>query len=350
LQPLNAARLFTSALAERPLDGDGEVLVKSVATALEGVESLIGTLIDISKLDAGTVRPDIGSFQLSSLLGNLANEYQRIAGAEGVKLRYMPLERVVRSDSQLLARIVRNFLSNAIRYAPGGEILLGCRARREGVEIQVWDTGMGIPQAQLQEIFQEFKRLPNEQRQDNGLGLGLAIVDKMSQVLGHAICVRSVEGRGSMFSVLVPYGELAPVVAPRPMTAAPPTERLKGAKIWVIDNDQAICDGMDVLLSGWGCKVLSARSREHLLMQVDVAGADVGLVIADYHLDNDASGLDLADWINRQRDVPVPVLMITANHCQKLKQTIRESGYQLMHKPIKPLRLKTALLHLLPPG
>ncbi len=347
LQPLNAARLFISALADRELVGESTMLVESAGTALEDVESLISTLIDISKLDAGTVKPDTGSFRLSNLLNNIANEFSCIAEAEGVGFRYRGLNQVVHSDSQLLARIVRNLLTNAIRYSPGGQVLLACRARTEGVEIQVWDTGMGIPQTQLKAIFQEFKRLPNVRRRDNSLGLGLAIVDKMAQVLEHRIQVRSREGRGSVFSVTVPCGVLRQVPLPQSIPQMPGLERLKGAPVWVIDNDQAICDGMATLLGGWGCKVLTARSREHLQLQVDVAGERVGLVIADYHLDNGASGLDLVSWLNNQRTVTAPVLMITANHSPALKHSIRERGYELMHKPIKPLKLKTALLHLL---
>jgi len=349
LQPLNAARLFISALADRDLCDDSTVLVGSAGTALEDVESLISTLIDISKLDAGTVRPDKAAFRLSGLLDNIANEFGTIAEAEGVGLRYQGLDVVVHSDSQLLARIVRNLLSNAIRYSPGREVMLACRRRDEGVEIQVWDTGMGIPASQLEVIFHEFKRLPNKSRRDSSLGLGLAIVDKMAQVLGHEVKVRSRQGHGSMFSVTVPWGVLrqAPI---SPMPAAlPGQDRLRNAVVWVIDNDQAICEGMATLLSGWGCQVLTATSREHLQMQVDVVGAPVDIVVADYHLDNDASGLDLVSWLNSQREMSVPVLMITANHSPALKQSIRERGYQIMHKPIKPLRLKTALLHLLQP-
>lgn len=347
LQPLNAARLFISALADRELAGESTMLVESAGTAMEDVESLISTLIDISKLDAGTVKPDKASFRLPGLLNNIAHEFSHIAESEGVRFRFRGLNQVVHSDSQLLARIVRNLLSNAIRYTPGGEVLLACRARTEGVEIQVWDTGMGIPQTQLQAIFQEFKRLPNQRRRDSSLGLGLAIVDKMAAVLGHRIKVRSEEGRGSMFSVLVPCGVIRQAPLPASIVQMPGLERLTGAPVWVIDNDQAICDGMSTLLGGWGCQVLTARSREHLQLQVDVAGARVGLVIADYHLDNDASGLDLVSWLNNQRVQPAPVLMITANHSPALKHSIRERGYELMHKPIKPLKLKTAVLHLL---
>ncbi|MCV6589821.1 MAG: PAS-domain containing protein [Marinobacterium sp.] len=349
LQPLNAARLFISALGDRvELHASSRKMVGSAATALADVESLISTLIDISKLDAGTVRPDVGSFPLSELLDSIAHEFSQIAQTEGVRFRYRGSGQVVRSDSQLLARMVRNLLSNAIRYAPAGTVLLACRQRMGAVEIQIWDTGTGIPEAQLNTIFQEFKRLPSECRRDNSLGLGLAIVDKMSRILNHQITVRSEEGRGSMFSIRVPFGQLQVPVGTAVQPQMVGLERLSGASIWVIDNEQAICEGMATLLTGWGCDVVTARSAEHLQQQLDVRQAEVSLVIADYHLDDGHSGLELVDWISSQRESMAPVLMITANHSPELKEIIRLQGYQLMHKPVKPLKLKMALLHLLP--
>jgi len=253
LQPLNAARLFTGALAEQALNDKPASLVRSVSHSLEDLESLITTLVDISKLDAGVVKPDITSFRISDLLDNLANEYSQVARAEGVELRFVTCNAVVRSDTQLLMRILRNFLSNAVRYTEQGTILLGCRRRKNSLVLEVADTGIGIAQAQLAVIFQEFKRLSIATgRPDNGLGLGLAIVDKISRVLGHPVTVRSQEGRGSVFSVEVPYGELPRqgVTAECPLPT--PMDQLQGARIWVIDNDPAICEGMRTLMSGWG--------------------------------------------------------------------------------------------------
>lgn len=348
LQPLNAARLFTGALAEQPIQAQAAGLVRSVCHSLEDLESLITTLVDISKLDAGVVKPDITSFQISDLLDNLANEYSQVARAEGVELRFVASHVVVQSDTQLLSRILRNFLSNALRYTDQGSILLGCRRRADCLELEVADTGIGIAQAQLGEIFQEFKRLgPSNGRQDSGLGLGLAIVDKISRVLGHPVSVRSQEGKGSVFSVQVPYGNLQPSKEGFEALLPLPVNQLDQARIWVIDNDPAICDAMATLMEGWGCQVLTALSLADLCQQVDPASSDVQLIIADYHLDNDETGLDAARALNQRLPAPVPVLMITANYGQDLKQQIRESGYLLIHKPVKPMKLKTTLSHLL---
>lgn len=349
LQPLNAARLFTGALLDQKVPERIFSLINSVSHSLEDVESLLGTLVDISKLDAGVIKPDISSFRLSDLLDNLASEYRHVAAAEGIEFRYVGSQSVVASDATLLARILRNLLTNAMRYTePGGRVLLGCRRIGGHVFLQVHDTGRGIPSDKLLEIFEEFKRVDaNKNRQDKGLGLGLAIVDKISRMLAHPVSVISREGIGSVFSVQLPLGELVP------HSLIPVCERegydqhLLGAQIWMIDNDAAICNAMSVLLEGWGCELLTAQSLDELNEKVSVGSDPVDLLIADYHLDNGVVGTDVvAEILGRRREVP-PVLMITANYTNELKQQIRESGYLLMNKPVKPMKLKATLTHLL---
>lgn len=348
LQPLNAARLFTSALMEQAFGPRAEGLVRSVSTSLDDVENLLGTLVDISKLDAGVVQPDINAFDLRDLLNNIAREFRQMAVSEGIDLRFVPSSAVVESDSQLLARILRNFLTNAIRYTRSGTILLGCRRRQQSIVLQVWDTGPGIPADKLTEIFQEFKRIrPAGARQDKGLGLGLAIVDKISRMLDHHITVQSVEGQGSMFSVEVPLGRLQPDRHPPETAGVIVPQSLEGSTVWVIDNDRAICDGMRTLLEGWGCNVVTAVSLEDLGHQVDITATPVDVILADYHLDNDENGVDAVAGVHSQRDDAVPVVMITANYTNELKQHIRDLGFQLINKPVKPLKLRSVLSHLL---
>ncbi|MDF0749487.1 PAS domain-containing protein [Marinobacter sp. 71-i] len=349
LQPLNAARLFTSALLEHSFGPKAEGLVRSVSTSLDDVENLLGTLVDISKLDAGVIKPDIMAFDLRDLLNNIAREFRQMAMAEGLTLDFVPSSAVVESDSQLLARILRNFLTNAIRYTGEGRILLGCRRQADHVLLQVWDTGPGIPEDKLTEIFQEFKRIrPTGSQPDKGLGLGLAIVDKISRILGHEVTVSSVEGKGSVFSVKVPIGRLQPRRPAKDGSREVSNHSgLGGTRIWVIDNDHAICQGMQTLLEGWDCQVVSAVSLDDLERQLDPAKSPVDLILADYHLDNDENGVDVVANINDRRQCPAPVVMITANYTNELKQHIRELGYVLMNKPVKPLKLRSALNHLL---
>ncbi|UVL81557.1 PAS-domain containing protein [Pseudomonas sp. B21-028] len=348
LQPLNAARLFTSALLERREPVANAHLVRNVSNSLQDVENLLGTLVDISKLDAGVIKADVAPFALSELLGNLAAEYAQVARSEGLALRFVPCSVLVRSDLQLLARILRNLLSNAIRYTPSGRVVLGCRRQGQRVSIQVWDSGIGIAEERLEEIFQEFKRgdvqRPN---QDRGLGLGLAIVEKIAGILGHRIQVRSWPGKGSMFAIDVPLSATAPKPVPCVDMSEPMLERLRGARIWVLDNDAAICAGMRTLLEGWGCRVVTALSEQDLARQVDNDHAEVDLLIADYHLDNDQNGVDAVARINACRRSAIPAMLITANYSNELKQQIRERGHTLMHKPVRPMKLKIAMSHLL---
>lgn len=348
LQPLNAARLFTSALLEQPMPAPGAGLIRNVSNSLEDVESLLGTLVDVSKLDAGVIKPDVGAFAVADLLDNLAAEYRQIAASEGLTLDFVPSSALVKSDTQLLARVLRNFLSNAIRYTASGRVLLGCRRRPSGLSIEVWDTGAGIAESRREEIFQEFKRgAPVRSTQDRGLGLGLAIVEKIVRMLGHRIRVHSREGFGSCFAVEVPYARSVSRVREQSELPPPPGEHLRGARVWVVDNDAAICAGMRTLLEGWGCNVVTALSGDDLARQVDTVQGEADILVVDYHLDNGHTGAELVRELNARRSAPLPVLMITANYSNDLKLQMRELGQVLMHKPVRPMKLKTAMSHLL---
>lgn len=351
LQPLNAARLFTSALQEQREQAVSTALVRNISNSLDDVESLLGTLVDISKLDAGVIKPDIAPFAVSELLDNLAVEFRQAAASEGLSLHFVPSSALVRSDIQLLARILRNLLSNAIRYTPSGRVLLGCRRHRQSLSIEVWDSGIGIAEDKLKEIFQEFKRGDSQRpKQDRGLGLGLAIVDKIAGMLGHRIQVRSRLGQGSRFCVEVPLAKRAPKARVEASTPEMLVERLRGSRVWVLDNDAAICAGMRTLLEGWGCQVVTALSEEDLARQVDNYHADADLLIADYHLDNGHNGVDAVASINARRGTALPALMITANYSNELRQQMRELGHTLMHKPVRPMKLKAAMNHLIERG
>lgn len=205
LQPLNAARLFTSSLQSEALPERARQLTNSLSASLEAVDHLLGTLVDISRLDAGVITPDLSDFDLTELTDALAHEFRELAAAQSLVFRYRPAAVTVRSDSRLLARILRNIVSNALRYTGGGGVLLACRAGRDCVHLQVWDTGPGIDPAMLDDIFREFHRAGvTGDRQDRGLGLGLAIVDRIARLLDHPVRVASRVGRGTVFSVTVP--------------------------------------------------------------------------------------------------------------------------------------------------
>jgi len=346
LQPLNAARLFSSALEEQPLPDGARRLVANIGRSLKDVEALIGSLVDISRLDAGVLRPDIAPFPAEELLGVMAEEYRQMAAVRGLDFHHVPTQAVVETDLALLARVVRNFLGNAIRYTERGRILLGCRRRRGGLEILVGDTGPGIAPGQQGEIFEEFRRLEaGHGREDRGLGLGLAIVDRISGMLGHPLGLVSVPGRGSLFSVMVPYAA-APRPSPGRLDPAPSGPPLIDQAVWVLDNDAAIREGMEALLGGWGCRVVAVGSSSELERRIAEPGT---VLLVDYHLgEGQPDGLEVAARL-RAAYPWLPVVVITANHDAALKSRIRQAGYHCLLKPIKPLRLRLLLTSLLGP-
>ncbi|MFP5515363.1 MAG: ATP-binding protein, partial [Alphaproteobacteria bacterium] len=242
LQPLNAARLFVSALADLEQPSGNVELVENIDVALASVEDLLSALLDISKLDAGAVTPELTDFPLRGILAPLATEYAAVAAERGIDLKVVGSGAVVRSDMRLLRRIVQNFLSNALRYVQGGRVVVGCRRTGDGIRIEVWDNGPGIPRDKIAEIFQEFRRLdtPVTKGRDRGMGLGLAIVDRVARMLDHPITVRSEPGRGSVFAVTVPRGTERRAVRPASVAARPMTNRLAGTSVLVLDNEPAV--------------------------------------------------------------------------------------------------------------
>lgn len=350
LQPMNSARLFAGALTELRLSKEARKLLSSLSYSLENLESLITALVDISKLEAGLIEPVQDDFAIDDLLNNLESEFRPQAEAKGLVFRFQCSRRVIRSDAYLLARILRNLLSNAVRYTSEGAIMLGVRRRKEGLEIQVLDTGIGIPANKLSEIFKEFNRIDaKKRRHDQGLGLGLAIVEKLATVMGHSIDVRSKEGVGSCFSVLVPYGSqrFREQLPQTPTVQDRFNSHLEGAKLLVIDNDEAICAGMEKLLAGWGCDVTSVQTLEELQDPKWLQDLKPDLIVADYHLDDGDTGFDALALTEAALGKEVPVIMITANYTNELRQQVRAQGYSLLNKPVKPHKMKLALSNLL---
>lgn len=350
LQPLNAARLFASALETHALPDSSQMLVGHIGRSLKDVEGLIGTLVDISRLDAGVLQPDKAPFAVSTLLDALAEEYRQVAGVRGLVLHYVPSSAVVESDLALLARVIRNFLSNAVRYTEHGRVLLGCRRRKEGLEIMVGDTGPGIPEQQRKAIFLEFRRAnqPNSAH-SRGLGLGLAIVDRISTMLEQPISLVSRPGVGALFSITVPYAAASamPGLAGKryPLMVDEAPDPLHGCVVWVIDDDLAIIEGMQALLSSWGCRVRAAATISALEAASD--GEQPAVLLVDYHLgEHRETGIDLAARLQR-RYPGLAAVVITANHEAEIKRATREAGMHCLLKPLKPLRLRMLLGNLL---
>ncbi|WP_148253499.1 hybrid sensor histidine kinase/response regulator [Aidingimonas lacisalsi] len=347
LQPLNAARLFTSALSQQTDVDDLSQTIGHIDNSLQSAEELLSTLLDISKLDAGALTPRRSHFALTDIFRPLRAEFDVMAEERGLDLVVISPHLWVDSDAQMLRRIIQNFLSNAIRYTPHGRVLLGCRRHGERLSIEVWDSGPGIPESKLSEIFQEFRRLDQSTRHkesEKGLGLGLSIADRMSRVLEHPIHVRSKEGVGTCFSISVP------IVAAGASTAnddETPTRRagnkLAGARIICIDNETLILEGMRAMLSGWDCEVFTATSiggAKSILRHLD---SDPDAILADYHLDNEVTGLMALDALAERFDGPVPGIVITADRTEEVAEEVKRSGYQILLKPVRPAALRALL-------
>lgn len=342
LQPLNAARLFSATLAEQSLTDKAHRLVDSLTQSLDDVESLLQTLVDISKLDAGVVQADIQVVSVSRMLVQLNAEFDEAAKRTGLKFKYRLCDAFVKSDPQLLIRMLRNLLTNAIRYTASGGILLSARKRGDTLLIQVWDTGQGISVEDQSIIFEEFKRIEQaSDRTDRGLGLGLSIVDKIASVLGHNVSVRSTLGVGSVFSIELPLALNTTVYPDQGVLLPDITKPLTGLRLALVDNDAAICDAMSELVSQWGASMTTALDGESLLEKVNLSSVD--MLMVDFHLDEE-TGIEFAE--RSTQSTSIPVLVITANYSRELVQQVNLAGYRLLNKPIKPLQLRQILQQL----
>ncbi|GHE20770.1 NahK/ErcS family hybrid sensor histidine kinase/response regulator [Halomonas urumqiensis] len=348
LQPLNAARLFTSALSQEMEARDMKRTIGHIDNSLQAAEELLGTLLDISKLDAGALTPRRSHFALADIFRPLRAEFEVMAEERGLDLVVVPTRAWVDSDAQMLRRIVQNFLSNAIRYTQEGRVLLGCRRQGARLTIEVWDSGPGIPESKQAEIFQEFRRLDQASRHkesEKGLGLGLSIADRMSRVLDHPIQVRSREGHGTMFSVCVPVVE-ARSEAQQAEDAASPRRvgnKLSGTRILCIDNETLILEGMKAMLSGWGCEVFTATTIGGAKSVMRHLDGDPDAILADYHLDNEVTGLMALDALAERLNGAVPGIVITADRTEEVAEEVKRAGYQLLLKPVRPAALRALL-------
>lgn len=347
LQPLNAARVFAETLAASRMAPRNQGLVANLSLALISVEELLSTLLDISKLDAGALTPEICDFRLDDIIRALAVETAPQARAGGLVLRWVGCSAVVRSDPLLITRIIRNFLSNAIRYTADGTILMGCRRRPDGIEFQILDTGIGIPAEKLDMIFEEFHRLNVDLHgSDRGVGLGLAIVERIARLLGHRIVVHSNPGRGSTFGVLLPPGE-PNCLRPHEPTVEPAIrlDRLNGLRVMVIENDASERVAMHALLQSWKCEVTVAGTADAALNQLQALEDPPDVVVADYHLDTGETGLQALSAVHAALRRPVHGIILTADRTQEIHYAVREAGYQILNKPLKPARLRSLLAH-----
>ena len=351
VQPLNSASLFASSLVHRLTrlelkqntheSNELIILANSLEQSLDNAELLLSELLEISKLDADVIRPDINDFELEEIIAPLISEFLVISKEKGLEFRWITSKLSIHCDPRLLRRILQNLLSNAIRYTPTGKILLGIKRHQGNVRIQVWDTGIGIEACQLDRIFDEFHRLDNiDSSFEKGLGLGLSIVQRLCRLLDIPISVQSIQGKGSVFTLDIPLAK-EQIPALEIDQACLLAEQENTALVACIDNELQIIQGMESLLSDWGYQVVTAQDSDKLIHKLK--GRVPDMLIIDYHLDHQKTGLDAYQVLSKHWLSKVPCMVITADYTQEVEEKISQCGLALLKKPVKAMALRSQL-------
>ncbi len=341
LQPLNAARLYTSSLVERVSGREAAELARNADASLDAVEEILTALLDISRLDSGAMKPEVGSVAMNELFRQLAIEFGPIAKAKGLPLTFVPCSLTIRTDRRLMRRLLQNLISNAIKYTPSGRVLVGCRRRRGRLRIEVCDTGIGIPQNRQKQVFREFQRLDQGALIARGLGLGLSIVERIARALDHKVALYSLPGKGSIFTIEAPLAPAA--AAPEAVVLAhAPTIGLTGLRVLCIDNEPAILEGMRLLLEGWGCKVVTAEDDRAAIAALRRLGGPPDALVADFHLDR-GNGIGAIRAVRRAMKTPVRAIILSADRSAELREKAAAIEAQVFAKPVKPAALRAWL-------
>lgn len=341
-QPVQALFFFTAALAMKLKGHPARAVLADLERSLNGLNMLLDSLLDVSKLDSGLVAPQETYFSVASLLERMENDFGPAASSKGVRLRVVPSSKIVRSDPALLSRILQNLVSNAVRYTERGKILIGCRLYGPSLRIEVWDTGIGIPFDRRQKIFEEFYQIANSERdRGQGLGLGLAIVNRLARLLHHRIDVKSELGKFSKFSVDVPLASAQP-----PAAAEMPTRDSaeNGHLVVLIDDEAAVLKGLAMVLEQWGFDVLAAGSADEALTLLGQYKRLPHAIVADYRLREGRTGTEAIRNIrNFYADAPIPSIIITGDTAPERLREAESSGFSILHKPIQPPDLHSFL-------
>ncbi|MBS0451580.1 MAG: response regulator [Proteobacteria bacterium] len=349
-QPIHAQGLFLEVLARTPLTVPQQSALANARATWQASAEMLDTLLDFSRLEAGVVQPMNQVFALQPLLNRIENELAPQADVKGIVYRSRETHAVVDADPALVALILRNLVSNAIRYTERGGVLVGCRMRRRKVLVEVWDTGVGIEPSAYQEIFREFHQLGNVERdRRKGLGLGLAIAQGLARALGEQVSVDSVPGRGSVFRLSLPLARVG-VVAPRKVASEPAgqlaqSRPFENVRVLVIDDDETVRAGMQQLLQAWGCSCDVADSIEEALDHARRNRPDMAVI--DYRLREQRTGAGAAATLRAEFGKDLPMLLITGDTAPERLREAMASGVPLLHKPVLPGELHRAMSYLL---
>jgi len=352
MQPFNALSLFTSMLNKKVTGTNLEELAGNIRHSLNAAESLLSDLVEISRLDGKSQHIAINCFSVDELLAPLSKEFFLLTEQENLSFSYVKSSCIIETDQGLLRRVVQNFLSNAVNYCPQelrqGKIVLGVRHNQETVIIEVWDNGPGIPEDKQQTIFKEFERL-NETQEKSGLGLGLAISDRIAKLLGLTISVKSTINKGSCFSISLPRSKKSPVKTAKAQTAisTSTSNEFNQLPVLLIDNEVLMLKALQSQLKEWGCKVIAAKDKDSLIEKLTNEDFKPALIISDYHLDDDKNGVDLVQQVISQHSWQAPCIICSADPSEQVREHTSSANFSFMRKPIKALALKKLMRQLL---
>lgn len=349
-QPLHALNLLVAQLRSESDPEERKRLVRRINAAVSSMNELFEALLDMSKLDAGVLEPNVSEFPIEPLLTRVETTFAETARERGLRLSVVASSAWVRSDFILLERILLNLVSNAVRYTRRGGVVVGCRRRGAGLRIDVCDSGPGIPQEDQRSIFGEFVQLASaKSERRGGLGLGLSIIERLSRLLEHPIEVDSRVGRGSRFSITVPLTAARRETAEASISIATKADPARGRRIVVIDDDALVLEGMGGILRSWGCEVITAESAETALARLAAQPLKPDLIISDYRLGGGKTGIEAIELLRAELHAATPAFLISGDTAPERLREASASGYHLLHKPVTPMRLRAVLNQLLKP-
>lgn len=343
-QPLHSLGLFATALRNGVSDDPSRKLIDQILQCTESLEQLFDNLLDISRLDAGQVEVKRETVLVNAVLDRLRSTFATSAQDKGLKLKVRRSKLLLNTDPTLLFRVLSNFVSNAIRYTDSGSVLVACRRRGSTVHIEVWDSGIGIQAEQHERVFEEFYQLNNPERdRTRGLGLGLATVKRIANLLDHALRLRSVPGKGSRFTIEVPMADPTRVQSISATIEQKVPNLLGGKLILVIDDEASVRLGMQSLLESWGCKCITAMDADEALAGLATRAPD--FIIADLRLRGERNGIDEIRMLRERLGAGIPAVLISGDTATDQLRKVSAAGLTMMHKPLKAVRLRALLNH-----
>ena len=349
-QPMHALAMFVGQLNASCTPAERALLTKRIEAAVGSLSELLDQLLDLSKLDAGAVQVMQQAFAIGDTLNAVETHFAPLAHAKGIELRVRTSRTLLQSDPVLVHRILLNLVANAIRYTERGGVLVGCRGRGERLRIAVWDTGRGIPYERRDDVFREFVQLGSYDarlaREPGGMGLGLAIVARLADLLGTRVELRSTVGRGSMFAFELPLGAKSEL-RPQPLTAPLGITSLRGVFVLVIDDDEVVRGATRGLLETWGCLTLVAANSKDAIAQLSAHDRPPELIICDYRLGANENGIDALARVRSAVQDFVPAIILTADVTAVVLSSAQAIGAPLLHKPVSPVKLRALLTQVL---